>query len=63
MKNKMNKKQIEFLKSYTCGILEKYEDIDAIMKSHGIQKKHIKKMNNAFDLIFEVNQSCFAKGK
>jgi len=57
----MNEEQIVFLKSYTCGILDRHQDVDELMKSHGIPKKHIKKINDAFDLIYEVNQSCFTK--
>ena len=57
----MNKQQIEFLKYYTCRILDEQQNMEEVMKSHGIPKKHIKKMNDALDLIFEVNQSCFAK--
>ena len=60
-KSKMTKEQNDFLKHYTCQILDEQMNMEEVMKAHGIPKKHIKKMSDALDLIFEVNQSCFDK--
>jgi len=60
-KSKMNKQQKEMLATYTCGILDRYDGMEEHLKAHGIPKELIKKMNKAFDLIFEVNQSSFDK--
>ena len=60
-KNKMNREQKDFLAHYTCEIIERYENIDNVLKTHGIPKTHIKKLNKALDMIFEVNQCCFNK--
>lgn len=57
----MDEKQKEFLALLTCGILEKYEGIDELLKSNNIPKSLVDKMEKAMDLIFEVNQSCFDK--
>lgn len=55
----MNKEQKEILAMFTCGILDKYDDYETYLSSHGIDKKYINKISKAFDLIFEVNQICF----
>lgn len=60
-KSKINKQQKEVLATLSCGILDRYDNIEEHLKSHGIPKPLIKKMSKAMDLIFEVNQSCFAK--
>jgi hypothetical protein len=57
----MNKEQKELLATLTCGILDRYADVDEYLKAHGISKRLINKINKAFDLISEVNQSCFDK--
>lgn len=57
----MNKEQKEMLASYTCHILDSYPDMEEYLKEHGIPKEYIEKMNEAFNLIFEVNQCCFKK--
>lgn len=60
-KSGMNKFQKYFLSNYTCGILDRYYNMEEQLKEHGIPRKHLRKMKEAFDLIFEVNQCCFAK--
>lgn len=57
----MTKEQKDFLAHYTCGILDRHDNMEEALKSHGIDKNLIGKMNKAFDLIFEVNQACFKK--
>lgn len=54
----MNKKQAEFLQSYTCHILDSYSNVDDVLSEHGINKKCTNKIKKAFDLIFEVNEIC-----
>ena len=57
----MNKYQKEVLANYTCGILDRYPDMDEYLQSHGIDERLLKKMKKAFDLIYEVNQECHKK--
>lgn len=60
-KNKMNVEQRTFLAHYTCEIIERYDGLEDVLKSHDIPKKHIKKISKALDVIFDVNQCCFDK--
>ncbi len=54
----MNKYQAAFLAEYTNGILDKYPDVDEVLQAHHIPKVHARKITKAFDMIFQVNQSC-----
>lgn len=54
----MNKEQKENLRLVTCGILDRYSDMDEFLEVNKVPKKLVKKINKALDLIFEVNQSC-----
>jgi hypothetical protein len=60
-KTEMNKEQKDFLAHYTCKIIDEQMNMEEVMKSHGIPKNLIKKMSKAIDMIYEVNQYCFAK--
>ena len=57
----MNNQQKDYLKNITCKMLDQHSDIEGSLKEQGIPSSLVKKMGKAFDLIFEVNQSCFPK--
>lgn len=57
----MNQEEREHLLKFTCHIIEKYDAVEEKFKAGGLPKKWIKKLDKAFDLIYEVNQKCFDK--
>lgn len=51
----MNKEQCEDIMSATCYVLDANEGIEERLKIAGIKSKDLKKIQKAFDLIYEVN--------
>lgn len=60
-KQEMTHGQKSFLANYTCGILDSYASMEDDLKAHSIDENVISQMSMAFDLIFDVNQTCHKK--
>jgi len=52
----MNKAQAESLKSSTCYMIENMESALGDMDEHGLPEDEKIAINNAIDIIFELNQ-------
>jgi hypothetical protein len=54
--SRMNTEQAECLKYNTCGLIEVIERYVESMKSNGMPKKEVKKIESHLDYLFQLNQ-------